>query len=89
MYNNIVERTLIYARYIIDNKTTIRDCAQKFNTAKSTVHFDLKYRLPYINKELAEQVKIILNYNFEQKHIRGGESTRIHYLEIKEQEFSK
>ena len=84
MYNEISERAQNFATYIIEKKSTIRACAKHFSTAKSTVHYDLKYRLPYINKPLYEEVKEILNTNFEEKHLRGGEATRLHYLDLKE-----
>ncbi len=80
MYNDIQDRIFNYAYYIVDNETTIRACAKHFGVSKSSVHADLKYRLPYYNKYLFEQVKIILDKNFQEKHLRGGESTRQKYL---------
>ena len=74
------DRVIDFANYIIENNCTIRSCARHFNVAKSTVHFDLKYRLNKISKSLYNQVKEILVKNFNEKHIRGGESTRQKYL---------
>ena len=81
MYNNIEDRALAFANYIVDNNSTIRACASHFGIAKSTVHYDLKNRLPKLSLTTYLAVKAILNKNFEEKHLRGGESTRIHYLQ--------
>lgn len=86
MYSNIQDRVINYANYIIDTNCTIRACASHFGTAKSSVHYDLKYRLPKISLTSYMSVKAILDKNFEEKHLRGGESTRIHYLKMKENE---
>lgn len=76
----IEKRTLLVANYILDTGETIRKTAELFNLSKSTVHYDLANRLKKINLELYEQVKKILDFNFEEKHIRGGESTRRKYI---------
>ena len=77
---NYYLRTITLANYIIENKATIRSTAKIFNMAKSTVHYDLSMRLPYIDNNLYNKVKQILNINFSQKHIRGGEATKQKYL---------
>ncbi len=38
MKDYIEERAITFAEYIIENKTTVRDTARKFNISKSTVH---------------------------------------------------
>lgn len=76
---NYYIRTLKLAHYILDNDATIRKTAKVFGMAKSTVHYDLANRLPYIDEELYFQVKSLLKLNFSQKHIRGGESTKNKY----------
>ena len=63
-------------RYIIKNKTTIRDTARFFNMAKSTVHVYVSKKLKKENFFLYLKVKKILNKNFEEKHIRGGLATK-------------
>jgi len=35
------KREELFAIYIIDNKCTIRKCAENFNIGKSTVHNDI------------------------------------------------
>lgn len=68
-----------FAIYIIDNNTTIRECAKYFGISKSTVHNDISKKLKYTNKFLYVQVYKVLNKNLSQRHIRGGEATRIKY----------
>ena len=77
--NNISKRVLDEAEYMIDTKKTIREIAKVFNVSKSTVHIDLNRRLKYINSNIYNDVKKILNYHLEVRHIRGGESTRKKY----------
>lgn len=77
--NNISKRVLDEAVYMIDTKKTIREIAKVFNVSKSTVHIDLNRRLKNINSNIYKEVKKILNYHLEVRHIRGGESTRKKY----------
>ena len=77
--NNISKRVIDEAEYMIDTKKTIREIAKVFNVSKSTVHIDLNRRLKYINSNIYNEVKKILNYHLEIRHIRGGESTRKKY----------
>ena len=86
MYEDVYLRTVEYARYIVENKATIRAAAKNFGVAKSTVHYDLKNRLKYYDKELYLKVKEILQINFNEKHIRGGLATKQKYLQEKEAE---
>ena len=85
MKSYIQERTLQEAQYISETKHTIRKTAQVFNLSKSTVHLDLSKRLKKVDYEMYEKVKKILDENFSEKHIRGGESTK-HKYEILEKE---
>lgn len=72
-------RVLQLANYFLENKSTIRETAKHFNMAKSTVHYDLSYRLKYEDLNLFLKVKQILNYNFSDKHNRGGRATKLLY----------
>ncbi|MBQ9459227.1 MAG: sporulation transcriptional regulator SpoIIID [Oscillospiraceae bacterium] len=79
MKGNIEERACALAVYIIENRATVRAAAKKFGVSKSTVHKDLRDRLPGVNHALYEQVREILNENKAQRHIRGGIATRRKY----------
>ncbi|MDD2628202.1 MAG: sporulation transcriptional regulator SpoIIID [Clostridia bacterium] len=75
----IKERTLEMANYIIENSATLRTTAKTFGLSKSTVHKDIRERLPKFDVLLAQKAQLILNVNKSERHIRGGEATRIKY----------
>ena len=79
MKGNIEERACHLAQYIIENNTTVRGAARKFGISKSTVHKDIRDRLPTFNRPLYLQVKQVLDENKAQRHIRGGLATRKKY----------
>ena len=81
MTDHIGERACQLAVYMIENRATVRAAAKKFGISKSTVHKDLSQRLPQYNQALYEQVKVILDTNKAQRHIRGGLATRKKYKE--------
>ncbi|MDE7191474.1 MAG: sporulation transcriptional regulator SpoIIID [Clostridia bacterium] len=64
------------ANYILENKCTVRQCAQAFGISKSAVHSYLNTKLKYIDIDLYEDVRGVLEYNLSVRHLRGGESTR-------------
>ena len=76
---SIEERATELAHYIIDSKDTVRGAAKKFGISKSTVHKDVSERLIKINPSLAKAVRIILDENKAERHIRGGLATKIKY----------
>ena len=76
---SIEERAIELAQYIIDSKDTVRGAASKFGISKSTVHKDVSERLLKINPELANQVRVILDENKAERHIRGGMATKLKY----------
>ena len=78
--NRINERVLEEANYMVSSKKTIREIAKIFRVSKSTVHKDLKERLKNIDKNLYHDVTAILKYHSSIRHIKGGESTRLKYL---------
>ena len=79
MKGNIEERACRLALYIVENKATVRAAARKFGISKSTVHKDLRVRLPAFHPLLYRQVKEVLDENKAQRHIRGGIATRRKY----------
>ncbi len=76
---SIDERAIELAHYIIDSKDTVRGAAKKFGISKSTVHKDVSERLKKVNPSLARQVRIILDENKAERHIRGGMATKMKY----------
>ena len=81
MKGYIEERAAEFARYIIENKATVRDTAKKFGISKSTVHKDVAERLPRLNPRLANRAKVVLEQNKQERHIRGGLATKRKYSE--------
>ena len=79
MRTNIEERVADLAAYIVDNQTTVRAAAKQFGISKSTVHKDLTERLPRLNPALYRQVRVLLDLNKAERHIRGGLATRRKY----------
>lgn len=79
----IEERAILLAHYIIDSKDTVRGAAKKFGISKSTVHKDVSERLQKINSALAKEVRIILDENKAERHIRGGMATKLKYSHLK------
>lgn len=76
---SIEERAINLAQYIIDSKDTVRGAAKKFGISKSTVHKDVSERLKKINPRLAKEVRIILDENKAERHMRGGMATKLKY----------
>ena len=74
------ERCVIMGTYLIENNSTVRSVASKFGISKSTVHKDITENLKEINPILYEEVQEVLKKNKNERHIRGGEATRIKYL---------
>ena len=50
----------------------------------TSVHKDVSERLKKINPSLAIQVRIILDENKAERHIRGGMATKLKYIHLKE-----
>ena len=71
------------ARYIIEEKATVRAAAAKFGISKSTVHKDVTERLEKTDPALFAEVAEVLAVNKSERHLRGGEATRIKYLKLK------
>lgn len=82
MQDYIQKRVLEICAYILETGATVRQAAQVFQVSKSTVHKDMTERLPSLNKELAREVKKILELNKSERHLRGGEATRKKYKEM-------
>ena len=80
MPDTMEERACVLAVYMIETGATVRTAAKHFGISKSTVHKDLTQRLRQYNRVLYEQVRLILEENKAQRHIRGGMATREKYL---------
>lgn len=80
----IVQRTIDAAKYTIENKSTVRETADYIGTSKSTVHKDLKERLPKINPQLYSLVNEVIEESTKERHLRGGIATKQLYEKQRE-----
>lgn len=72
-------RCVVLGEYLAEKKTTVRQAAAVFGVSKSTVHKDVTETLRFVNRPLWEEVRRVLLQNKEERHLRGGEATRIKY----------
>lgn len=79
MANYYDDRAELLGRYISATGATVRQTADKFRMAKSTVHKDVTVRLAIINPALAANVREVLELNLAERHLRGGEATKRKY----------
>lgn len=73
------ERTIDIGTYISENNATVRAAAKHFGISKSTVHKDITERLKKLNPQLAGEVRLVLDKNKSERHLRGGMATRKKY----------
>ena len=84
MWEYIEERVIKCAEYIVETGCTVRACSAHFAISKSTVHKDVSERLKYIDAELYERTRKVLELNLSERHIRGGIATREKYVSKKQ-----
>ncbi len=80
MKEEIRKRVLLEAEYILSTLSTLRQTATLFGVSKSTVHVDMSKRLKKLSEKKFKKITKILDINFSEKHIRGGQATKIKYL---------
>lgn len=79
MWDYIEERAKKCAEYIVATGCTVRACSAHFSISKSTVHKDVSERLRYIDEDLYERTREVLELNLSERHIRGGIATQKKY----------
>lgn len=83
MRDEMTERIITEAEYIVETGATVRKAAKNFHFSKSTIHKDVTERLMETDAALYKKVKKILDKNLSERHIRGGNATREKYLRLK------
>ncbi len=78
-------RPIMLGEYMVSKQATVRAAARQFDISKSTVHKDLKQKLPELSPELYKEVEKLLELNKRERHIRGGMATKQKY-ELKKSE---
>ncbi len=79
MWDYIEQRVIECAEYIVSTECTVRACSAHFSISKSTVHKDVSERLQYIDADLYERTRKVLDRNLSERHIRGGIATKEKY----------
>ena len=85
MWDDMHERAVRCAEYMIETGCTVRACAAHFGMSKSTVHKDVTERLFFLEPALWRRVQKVLKVNLSERHLRGGNATRLKYLKRTEQ----
>ena len=75
------ERCVVLGEYLVTHQATVRSAAQVFGVSKSTVHKDVTQTLKSVNRGLYTEVQKLLFKNKQERHLRGGEATRLKYSE--------
>ena len=75
------ERAVKLALYICETGATVRQTARKYGISKSTVHKDVTVRLKPLNPSLWHRTQQVREQNKQERHLRGGEATRLTYTE--------
>ncbi len=83
MRDDVQDRAVLLAEYIIETGATVRAAAKVFKISKSTVHKDVAQRLKRIDPILYRRAKKVLDTNKAQRHIRGGLATRLKYEKMR------
>lgn len=79
------EKSCVYGRYMVTNGATVRDTARFFGTSKSTVHKLVTGRLKQADPSLYARIRLVLDTNKAERHIRGGLATREKYMHEREE----
>lgn len=74
-------RCVVLGEFLISHQATVRAAAAVYGVSKSTVHKDVTQTLRFVNKNLFDEVQKVLLKNKQERHIRGGEATRMKYCD--------
>ena len=78
-------RVMQAAEHILETGATVRACAEKFGVSKTTIHKDMRDRLPQVDEELCAEVDAVLKKNLSERHLRGGDATRQKFQRLREE----
>ena len=79
-------RVMQAAEHILETGSTVRACAGSFGVSKTTIHKDMRERLPKMDADLSRRVDAVLQRNLQERHLRGGEATRRKYSTLRAQD---
>ena len=84
MREDIENRCISLAKYIVRTGATVRQAAGEFGMSKSSVHKDMRELLRLIHPGLYADVREILDYHHAVRHLRGGAATKERWRMIRE-----
>lgn len=84
MREDVQRRVLRAAEFVLETGATVRACAARMGVSKTTIHKDMRDRLPKLNREMSREVDAVLRRNLRERHLRGGEATRRKYREMRD-----
>ena len=79
-------RVMQAAEHILETGATVRACAAKFGVSKTTIHKDMRDRLPRVDEQLCREVDEVLQKNLRERHLRGGDATKQKFQRLREEE---
>ena len=79
-YDDII---IAEAHYLLDNNATVRQASKHFGRCKSTIHYDMRKVLPYVNQALAIEVAHLLETNLAQRSYRAGAALAKKYADLR------
>ena len=85
--NEIIVRDIVEESQKLSKKSEIVELSEqidKISTLDNSVHKDLSERIIKINPALSAEVRLVLDENKAERHIRGGMATKLKYSHIKE-----
>lgn len=85
MTQAIEDRIYGEADYIIEHNCTIREAAKHFKVSKSTVCNDMLKQLETLDQSKYLAVRVVIQFNLDQRAYRAGRATRMHWLRKKAQ----
>jgi len=80
----IRQRCLDVAEWMVAHRGTVRQAAKAFGLSKSSVHKDMTERLKEISPGRWLLVRQVMAYNKAERHLRGGNATRLLYAKQRE-----
>lgn len=82
MIDYLTERILSEAEFIAETGATVREAGKHFKVGKTTVHKDMTERLKNLDANLYNRVKVVLEINKNERHLRGGLATKRKFEKI-------
>jgi putative DeoR family transcriptional regulator (stage III sporulation protein D) len=79
----IEKRVMKVAHHIINTNETIRQTAIKFGVSKASIHRDLQKRLPEIDENLSDEIKVVMTKHNMDRYKNGGAKTKEKYDKIR------